>query len=194
MFVVGSGSDSVREYALSTAFNLTTASFTTSKSISAQETLPLGLAFKSDGTKMYIVGSTNDTVFEYDLSSAWDVSTATYNSVSFVVNSDGTKMYVCFSSNGITYQYALSTAWDLSTASIETGKEFDFGASDQSIRFKSDGLQIMRLTSNQPNNSILFVYPLSVAWDISTVGSLTSSTTALSGGTNQKLTGLFVSS
>ncbi len=207
MFVIGAGNDYVREYALSTAFDLTTASYTTFKSISAQETNPQDLAFKSDGTKMYIVGSTNDTVFEYDLSSAWDVSTATYNSVSFVVNqstiptgidfkSDGTKMYVCFSSNGVTYQYALSTAWDLSTASIETGKEFDFGGSDQSIRFKSDGLQIMRLTSN-PNanpNSTLFVYPLSTAWDISTVGSSTSSTTALSGGTNQFLTGLFVSS
>jgi len=208
MFVVGSGSDRVREYGLSTAFDLTTASYTTFKSISAEDTNPQDLAFKSDGTKMYVVGSTNDTVFEYDLSTAWDVSTATYNSVSLVVNqssiptgidfkTDGTKMYVCFSSNGITYQYALSTAWDLSTASIETGKQFDFGSSDESIRFKSDGLQIMRLRSNPLSdpNSTLAVYPLSTAWDISTVGSSTSSTTLpLAGGTDQTLTGLFVSS
>lgn len=207
MFVVGSGSDRVREYGLSTAFDLTTASYTTFKSVSGQETNPCGLAFKSDGTKMYIVGTVNDTVFEYDLSTAWDVSTATYNSVSFVVNqssaptgidfkSDGTKMYVCFSSNGTTYQFALSTAWDLSTASIETGKQFDFGTYDQGIRFKSDGLQIMRVTSNTLANprSNLYVYPLSTAWDISTVGSSTSTTTAFSGGTNQYLTGLFVSS
>jgi sugar lactone lactonase YvrE len=202
MFVVGSGSDRVREYALSTAFDLTTASYTTYISISAQETLPLGLAFKSDGTKMYIIGYTNDTVFEYDLSSAWDVSTATYNSISFLVNqgtfpsgidfkTDGTKMYICYT-DGKVYQYALSTAWDVSTASFESGKEHDFGAGDEGIRFKSDGLQIMRLESSF--TPIIEVYPLSVAWDISTVGSLTSSTTALSGGSGQELKGLFVSS
>jgi len=47
-------------------------------SVAAQDTSPNGLFFKPDGTKMYVVGQVGDDVNEYDLSSAWDISTASY--------------------------------------------------------------------------------------------------------------------
>ena len=61
--------------------------------------------FKPDGTKMYVTGSTGDDVNEYDLSTPWDVSTASYNQNFSVAaqettptavrfKPDGTKMYV----------------------------------------------------------------------------------------------------
>jgi sugar lactone lactonase YvrE len=52
---------------------------------------------------MVIVGTTNDTAYKYTLSTAWDISTASYDSESYFVNKqtsgvafgkDGTKMYV----------------------------------------------------------------------------------------------------
>ena len=46
-------------------------------SVAAQELNPTGLFFKPDGTKMYVVGDRHD-VYEYDLSSAWNVSTASF--------------------------------------------------------------------------------------------------------------------
>ena len=50
-------------------------------SVNSQETNPAGLAFSSDGTKMFHVGNiftgnhakTNADVFEYALSTPWDV-------------------------------------------------------------------------------------------------------------------------
>ena len=116
-FITGSVGDDVNEYSLSTAWDISTASFTTNFSFSSQETNSAALSFNSDGTKMYIIGFTNDTVFEYDLTTGFDVSTASYNSVSFSVasqdtnpsgiafNSAGTKMYIIGQANDTIYQY-----------------------------------------------------------------------------------------
>ena len=38
-----------------------------SLSVAAQDANPYGLAFSSDGTKIYIVGSSNDTIYQYEL-------------------------------------------------------------------------------------------------------------------------------
>jgi hypothetical protein len=74
MYVIGSTGDDVNEYDLSSAWDISSATFLQSFSVAAQETNPEGVFFKPDGTKMYVVGSTGDDVNEYDLSSAWDVS------------------------------------------------------------------------------------------------------------------------
>ena len=75
-------------------------------SVNSQEPNPRGVTFKPDGTKMYVVGDNNQTIFQYSLDPAWDVSTASYDSVSKDISStsgpymwclrfnpDGTKMY-----------------------------------------------------------------------------------------------------
>lgn len=124
---------SIFQYSLSTAFDLSTASYdSVSVNISSQDTGPGGLIFNSDGTKMYFAGNSNNSIFEYSLSTGFDLSTASYNSVSFSVNSqeaapvgvvfntDGTKMYVTGSGNDRVYQYSLSTGFDLSTASYDS--------------------------------------------------------------------------
>ena len=97
-----------------------------------QDTAPRGLFFKSDGTKVYVIGATNDAIYQYTLSTAWDISTASYDSKSFSVasqegtpfglffKSDGTKVYVIGTTNDAIYQYTLSTAWDISTASYDS--------------------------------------------------------------------------
>jgi hypothetical protein len=58
--------DAVYEYSLSIAFDISTAFFVDSFSVAAQDTLPTGLAFNTDGTKMFVVGSSGDDVNEYD--------------------------------------------------------------------------------------------------------------------------------
>ena len=47
-------------------------------SVAAQETAPTGLFIGSAGTKMYVNGTTGDDVNEYTLSTAWDITTATF--------------------------------------------------------------------------------------------------------------------
>ena len=76
MFTVGkTGSEAfVWEYALSTAFDVSTATYTDNFSVNSQDTNPKGLAFNTDGTKMFIVGAQNDKVYEYSLSTGFDLN------------------------------------------------------------------------------------------------------------------------
>ena len=76
MFTVGkTGSEAfVWEYALGTAFDVSTATYTDNFSVNSQDTTPKGLAFNTDGTKMFIVGAQNDKVYEYSLSTGFDLN------------------------------------------------------------------------------------------------------------------------
>ena len=149
-------------------------------SIASQSTAPEDVSFKPDGTKMYVVGSTTDKVFQYSLSTAWDLSTASYDSVSFSslsqtnkpqgisLKSDGTKMYIVGETNPDTiFQYTLSTAWDLSTASYDS-VSLDVSSQDtdcRTVEFKSDGTKMYLFGDS---NNKIFQYTLSTAWDLST--------------------------
>ena len=180
MYVIGYSNDVVAEYDLSTSWDVSTAVVNQTTSISAQEGVSMDLFFKPDGTKMYIVGQDTDNVYEYDLSTAWDISTKTYNSNSLAVGSqentpramffkpDGTKMYIVGPQNDTVYQYALSTAWDVSTGSFETGKTFSVTSQDtqpQGLFFSPDGTTMF--VSGNTTDSV-YKYTLSTAWDVST--------------------------
>ena len=133
MYVLDNTNKTVYQYTLSTAWDMSTASYA-SKSfsvVSQESSEPTGLFFKPDGNKMYVAGNGTDSVFQYSLSTAWDVSTASYESKSFsfasqstltyevLFNTDGTKMYDVSNTSGTVFQYSLSTAWDVSTASYD---------------------------------------------------------------------------
>jgi hypothetical protein len=131
MFIMGQTNDTVFQYTLSSAFDISTASYASkSFSVTSQETAPTGLWFKTDGTVMYVIGTTSDTVFQYNLGTAWDVSTASYASISFSVASqesspqqvnlsaDGTKMWVLGNGGDDIGEYTLGTAWNVSTATF----------------------------------------------------------------------------
>ena len=77
MFVLGFDGDDVNEYTLSTGFDLTsTVTFVDSFSVAGQESLPQGLAFNTDGTKMFVTGYDGDDVNEYNLSCGFLVTTS----------------------------------------------------------------------------------------------------------------------
>jgi hypothetical protein len=63
---LGSINDTVYQYTLSTGFDLSTASYdSVSFSVNSQDTSPYGMAFSTDGAKMYILGGSNKTVYQY---------------------------------------------------------------------------------------------------------------------------------
>ena len=120
----------VRRWNLGTAWDLSTVggSAASSFSVLGQEASPWSFHFNSDGTKMYICGSGSDSVHEYTLGTAWDISTASItNSFSIAsvslepkyitVSDDGLLLFVGTntSSNSIVYQFAFGTAYDAST-------------------------------------------------------------------------------
>ena len=180
MYAVGQDSDSVYQYTLSTAWDVSSASYASkSFSFASQESNPQSISFKSDGSKLYVVGF-NNAVYQYSLSTSWDISTASYDSVSFSVSSqfftrgiyfrtDGTYFYIIGNSNDSVDQYSLSTAWDISTASNDN-VSFSVSSEDgqpQSVYFNPDGTKAYILGSNQSTDAV-YEYTLSTAWDLST--------------------------
>ena len=181
MYVIGRDYDNVNEYDLSTAWDISTASYLQSFSVAAQEAVPTGLFFKPDGAKMYITGTIGDRVYEYDLSTAWDVSTASFVRLLSInaqetgvaevfFKTDGTKMYVSGSGSEAVNEYDLSTAWDISTASYL--QNFSVAAQESNphgLFFKPDGLKMYVVGSNGDDVN---EYDLSTAWDVSSASFL----------------------
>jgi len=175
MFVVGSANGSVYRYDLSTAWDITTAAYVSLKDVSAQETVPTGAVFSGDGTKMFVAGLSNDNVYRYDLSTAWDITSATYVSLKSVsaqsgvptgvtFSGDGTKMFVVGDANDSVYRYDLSTAWDITSATYVSLK--DVSAQDvypYGFTFSGDGTKMFVAGLSNDN---VYRYDLSTAWDI----------------------------
>ena len=123
MYVIGRFGYDVNEYDLSTAWDVTSASYLQNFSVAAQEAFPTGIFFKPDGTKMYVIGVLGDDVNEYDLSTAWDVSSASYlqnfsvaaqeiNPTGVFFKPDGTKMYVIGTAGDDVNEYSTGSAVD----------------------------------------------------------------------------------
>jgi sugar lactone lactonase YvrE len=185
MYVLSLTNDTVYQYSLSTAWNVSTASYdSVSFSVTSQEATPNGMFFGDSGTKMYIVGTTNDTVYQYTLSSAWDLSTASYASLSKSVasqetvpndvffKSDGTIMYVMGQTGDDVNQYALSSAWDVSTASYTKVSSPSFNTwygegTPQGIYIKPDGTQLYMAGSATTDS--VWQQSMSTAWDVATL-------------------------
>ena len=73
MFVMGESGDDVNEYTLSTGFDVSTATFVDSFSITDQDDEPGSLAFSSDGSKLFLLGRENNKVYEYSLTCYYGV-------------------------------------------------------------------------------------------------------------------------
>jgi len=157
MYLVGRTNDLVYQYTLSQAWNLSTASYDNINfSILTQDTTSEDIFFNPDGTKMYIDGDANNAIYQYSLSQAWNLSTASYDNINFSVtgqqsqplglffSSAGTKMYVAGNVGDQVYQYSLSQAWNLSTASFDN-VNFSVGTQDttpQGIFFNASGTKM----------------------------------------------------
>jgi hypothetical protein len=179
----GSSTGDIYQYSLTTPYDLTTISYDGTMDLS---TIITGFAngrsinFNSDGTKAYVSiisgSSFHDTIFEIDLSTAWDTRTASYNSISLLIESpnvyhegvafkpDGTKFWTISRQYDKVYAYTMTTAFDLSTASYDT---VEFSVTTQAstpydLYFKSDGTKMYILDGNDS----VYEYDLSTAWDI----------------------------
>ena len=153
MFVIGFDGQDINEYTLSAPFDASTRAFVNSTSIRSWETLPSGMAFSNDGTRMFVIGYSGDDINEYTLSTAFDPSTLAFvgnTPISqdewpqdMAFSNDGTKMFVVgFDGSGI-HEYTLSTAFDPSTLTFIDTTRFSRSESDPTgMEFSNDGTKM----------------------------------------------------
>jgi sugar lactone lactonase YvrE len=144
-------------------------------SISTEDSSPEGLAWKSDGTKLYEMGSGSGKIYEYDVTTAWDVSTASHNGTTISTQdssphglawkSDGTKLYELGNSSNKFYEYDVSTPWELSTASHNGTTISTQDSIPNGLAWKSDGTKLYEIGSGSNKT---YEYDVSTPWDIST--------------------------
>ena len=73
MFTIGLQNKSVREFSLSTPFNVTTSSSNGTHDLTSVDGQIRGMAFNGNGTKIYFAGQSNDKIYEYDLIVPYDL-------------------------------------------------------------------------------------------------------------------------
>ena len=162
MFIVGALSDSVHSYSLATAWDISDVTYISAFNVGSEDGSPHGVTFSPDGLKMFIVGAGSDSVYQYTLSTAWDISTAVHHSISFSVNSedtfpsgvtfstDGLKMFIMGNSTDSVYQYSLTTAWDISDVTYNS-VSLDITSQDtfpHGVTFSSDGTKMFVIGSS----------------------------------------------
>ena len=81
MFIGDWNADGVQEFALSTNYDPSTATYTTNGDVSAQTANPYAHFWGASGTKLYVHEGSAGTseLFQYTLSTAYDVSTKSYD-------------------------------------------------------------------------------------------------------------------
>ena len=138
MYVLGDVGSSIYEYNLSDNFNITSAMYFQSFSVSSQENMPTDLAFNNDGSKMYVVGAGGGFVYEYNLSDNFNVISAVY-SQSFDVssqdafptgltfNNDGSKMYIIGLGGDKIYEYDIESSEEESISRLFIDNIIDNG-------------------------------------------------------------------
>ena len=179
MYLLGYATRDVYQYILSIPWVVTSAVYNNiHKDLSTEDIAPNGIFFKPDGKKMYMCGGDNDKIFQYSLSTAWDLSTLSYDTGEdftlpaagekpndLYFKKDGTKMYVVSSWVDKVSQYNLTTAWDLSTASYNCEILISGQAtSPEGVSFKSDGTKMYILNYG---THYIYQYGLSTAWLVS---------------------------
>ncbi len=137
MFYLGNLDDDLNVYTLSTGFDLSTATFNdingdgSGFDISGQVTVPRGITFNNDGTKMFIVGDAGNDVNEYTLSVGFDLTSTVTHVGKFVVtdqeinpqgiafNTTGTKMFIVGNVGDDINEYTLRCAFTVTNSGCE---------------------------------------------------------------------------
>lgn len=158
------GTSSIREYSLTTPWDISTA--VTPASGITYQTLQLGttsnafvqgITFKPDGTRCFYSAGNGDDIVQLNLSTPWDISTATFSKSydtqqidpadsnieaspgGLHFNSDGSKLYMQGRGNHGIYQFRLLTPYDIGSTSIIYEKLYQIGDTKGALAFSNDG-------------------------------------------------------
>ena len=144
----------------------------------ASDTQHSDIFIKPDGTKFYVANGSGDGIYEYTMTTPFDLTTANYNdghnlnvgstTNAFTMSYDGTKVYSA-KNGAVVTQFTLSTAWDLSTAGSATTHTFSPGPAGGNMYYNMsispDGTK-MYLGGNGSSQGHVWQFTLSSAHSI----------------------------
>ena len=128
MFVIGVSSDTLRQYSLGTAFDLSSSpTLVDSKFIRTIQNAAQDIEFNSDGTIIYIIGTDGDDIDQWTLSSPYDIGSISTTASSKNTNiggdprglkfsNDGKKLFIVHqvsNAKGRVDEFTLTTPYDL---------------------------------------------------------------------------------
>ena len=178
VYFSGWSTDAVYQVSLSTPWDITSnSSLTGITNTSSFGTNVKDFFLKSDGTKLYIAQATK--ISEYDLSTAWDITTVSSTPVNeetvdrytatsaggLYFKPDGSIMYYCDGGDDYFSQYTLTTPWDISTKTDFKSISQSGESAAQAISIKDDGTVLYIVGSTGDG---IDYYTLSTPWDITT--------------------------
>lgn len=158
---VADGTGTIRQYTLSTPWDMSTGSYTGSLSIATQTAICYCARISPDGTKLYAL-SYAGVIYQYTLGTAYLLSTGTYASKSLTVSGEGSQFYAfnldvtgnifytASDANNAMYQYRLGTAYDVSTGSYsgKSAPTFTPVATPTGLCFKPNGYNLYIASAN----------------------------------------------
>ena len=160
MFVIGVSSDTLRQYSLGTAFDLSSSpTLVDSKFIRTIQNAAQDIEFNSDGTIIYIIGTDGDDIDQWTLSSPYDIGSISTTASSKNINiggdprglkfsNDGKKLFIVHqvsSAKGRVDEFTLTTPYDLDTRTKTNELTLSYtgiGGRRQGINFSSDGYKL----------------------------------------------------
>ena len=141
LYVIGTQSDRVQQYSVSSAYDLSSTVAHVGQANVAHGGNPQDLVFSADGSKLWTLDGGSDQLRYYTVGTNWDITTLSSSAVvtrdfsdnvdtnptGFRFNADGTKIILVGSSkagaNGkdIIYSYDLSSAYDIAGIGVSSG-------------------------------------------------------------------------
>lgn len=176
MFILGESRDRVYEYSLQTAWDITSANYTTGRYfyIGNEDFSAIGIEISPNGTSLYIMGDERKRIVTYTLQTAWDITSAIKQITQYSVyaqdalvagvefSTDGSKMFIIGQQFNKVNSYTLSTPWDVKSATFQNSYTV-VSSGQRALTFSTDGLYMYSLSS-----STVYRYVLTEAWNILT--------------------------
>jgi hypothetical protein len=136
LYMLGIGSDNVYQFLLGAPYDISLVIPNGSFNITAFAPVATEMFINSLGNRMFITDINTDIVVQYNLLSAWDVTSASF-ATAFGVGTedgsprgmffkpDGTRMFIAGSDTSTCYQYDLISGFELSSPPIYNGVSLD---------------------------------------------------------------------
>jgi uncharacterized protein with beta-barrel porin domain len=138
------------------SLSLAEPTFIANLDISSDEGVSTGITFKPDGTKMYITGQSADKILQYNLTTAFDITSATLEKSVLIravettpqdvkFNSDGTVIFILGKTGAGIDRWSLSTPYDIGSITATDTTHTSIGGDPRGFAFNNNGTKMFVL-------------------------------------------------